>query len=123
MTEEKLEKIIRRLEESPEQPYMCLNQREALEASDQLQWKYRDFHLVMMRGICYLTVTDAALRVILDQLERERMEQYKILERYDRELAGIAGLLGGENGKGYWSEVCPAPAPSERRWTGGIQKE
>ena len=123
MREDKLEEIDRRLEEHPEQPYMCLNDREALEASDQLQWRYREIHLVMMRGIRYLTVTDDALRVILEQLERERLEQSKVLERYDRELEGVAGLLGRGEGKRYWSEACASPAPAERRWTGGIQKE
>lgn len=119
MTQKKMEEIIKRLEESPHMPYMCLNEMEALEAAGLLRRKYKDARLVVLRGIRYLAITDAALRVITEQLERERNEYARILERYDRDLAGVAGLAGDTGRRRYWSEACADPGPADRQeWTG-----
>lgn len=119
MTQKRMEEIIKSMEGSPDMPYMCLHEMEALEAAELLRRKYKGTRLVMLRGIRYLTITDAALRAITEQLERERREYAKILERYDRELAGVAGLAGGTGRRRYWSEACAAPEPADRQeWTG-----
>ena len=118
MTQKRMEEIIKSMEESPDMPYMCLNEMEALEAAELLRRKYKGARLVMMRGIRYLTITDAALEAIISQLRRERLEYAKILERYDRKLEGVAGLAGNPDRKWYWSEACAAPEPADRQeWT------
>ena len=118
MTQKRMEEIIKSLEESPDMPYMCLNEMEALEAAELLRRKYKGARLVMMRGIGYLTITDAALEAIISQLRRERLEYAKILERYDRELEGVAGLAGNPDRKWHWSEACAAPEPADwQDWT------
>jgi len=70
------------LEESPEMPLMMLIDHEALEVFEQISRYYPHAHLVMMSGIRYITITDAALEHILERLERERIQFAKTVERY-----------------------------------------
>lgn len=115
MRKEKLEEICRRLEDRPDMPVLILTDHEALEAFGQVRILYRNAHLVVMRGMRYITVTDAAVEVILEQLERERRQAAKVVEDYDRELAAVRELMTGAK-KIYWSErsTAGAPALSER---------
>lgn len=57
-----------RLEQTPSQPLMMLVDHEAQEIFPYVLQKYGNAHLVMMKGIRYITITDDAVRVILDRL-------------------------------------------------------
>ena len=56
----------------------------------------------MMKGIRYITITDDAIRVILDRLQRERADFKRTVEYYDREIQGVECLLTGKK-RYYWS--------------------
>lgn len=90
----KTEEIMQRLEESPEQPYLLINDAEANEAIDRIRLSHKDARLILMRGMRYITITDKAINVILERLERERREYLQTIERYDKEIADIKALLG-----------------------------
>lgn len=90
----KTEEIMKHLEESPEQPYLLINDAEAAEAIAQVSLKYKSARLIIMRGMRYITITDAAVNVILDRLERERQGYAKTLEIYDKEIADILQIIG-----------------------------
>ena len=57
---------------------------EAQEVFPYVLRKYQNAHLVMMKGIRYITITDDAIRVILDRLQRERADFKRTVEYYDR---------------------------------------
>lgn len=111
MKEERLQMILKRLEESPEMPLMMLIDHEAVEAIGQVRRTYPGARLVMLHGIRYIAITDAALECILDRLERERIQYVKTLEHYDRDIAGVKALMGTGT-KVYWSQNCIVPEPA-----------
>ena len=111
MKKERLQEILKRLEESPELPLMMLIDHEALEAFEQVLRHYPRAHLVMMQGVRYITITDAALEYILERLEREKAQFVTTVERYNRDIAGVSSLIESRN-KYYWSESCVVPPPA-----------
>lgn len=94
MKEERLQEIIKRLEESPDMPYLLRNDAEGMEAIGRIRARHSGAMLVMMRGMRYLTVSDEALNVIIETLERERLLYVKELQKYDRELEDIRQAVG-----------------------------
>jgi hypothetical protein len=66
----------------------------------------------MLRGARYITITDRALNVVVERLERERLEFANVLKRYDSEIAGVRELMGSDK-KCYWSQACAAPIPGK----------
>ncbi len=113
MKEEKLQEILNRLEESPDMPLMMLIDNEALDAIEHVVRVHPGAHLVMLRGIRYITITDAALEVIMDRLERERLQFVNVVANYDEEIKGIRELMGSGK-KYYWSPACTVPEPALR---------
>lgn len=111
MKEERVQDILKRLEQNPELPLMMLIDHEAVEAIGQVRRTYPNAHLVMLHGIRYIAITDAALECILDRLERERTQFVRTLEHYDRDIAGVKALMGTGT-KVYWSQNCIVPAPA-----------
>ena len=53
-----------RLEQTPTEPLMMLVDHEAQEVFPYVLRKYQDAHLVMMKGIRYITITDDAIRAV-----------------------------------------------------------
>lgn len=90
------EEILRRIEEAPEQPYLLINDAEAVEAMARISPRHKNARLILMRGMRYITITDAATEVILERLERERQGYIQTIEVYDKEIADIRALLGTE---------------------------
>ena len=111
MKKERLQEILKRLEETPDMPLMMLIDHEALEVFEQVLRHYPHAHLVMMNGIRYITITDEALRYILDRLEMEKAQFVRTVERYNSDIRGVKALLGSTN-KYYWSDSCIAPPPA-----------
>ena len=91
-----------RLEQTPLQPLMMLVDHEAQEVFPYVLRKYQNAHLVMMKGIRYITITDDAIRVILDRLQRERADFKRMVDNYDKEIRGVEYLLTGKK-RYYWS--------------------
>ena len=90
------------MEQTPTEPLMMLVDHEAQEVFPYVLRKYQNAHLVMMKGIRYITITDDAIRVILDRLQRERADFKRTVEYYDREIQGVEYLLTGKK-RYYWS--------------------
>ncbi len=90
------------MEQTPTEPLMMLVDHEAQVVFPYVLRKYQDAHLVMMKGIRYITITDDAIRVILDRLQRERADFKRTVEYYDREIQGVEYLLTGKK-RYYWS--------------------
>ena len=111
MKQERLQEILKRLEKSPDMPLMMLVDHEALEAFGQVLKHYPQAHLVMMSGIRYITITDEALRYILQRLEREREQFASTVEKYDRDIRGVRALIGSAK-KYHWSDSCAAVPPA-----------
>lgn len=101
MEENRIKKILDRLEESPEMPLLMVNDYQALEAIGQVALRFPEAKLLMMRGMRYITVSDEAVGYILEQLERERKQYVSALASYDREIAEIRELK--KSGKRYYS--------------------
>lgn len=102
------------LEMAPDMPLMMLVDHEAQEVFPYVSQKYRDAHLVMMKGIRYITITDDAVRVILDRLQRERANFKKVVDTYDKEIQGVECMLT-DNKRCYWS---PDSILAEPAWAG-----
>jgi hypothetical protein len=102
------------LEQAPELPLLCINYTEALDAFAQIRRVHKDAHLVVMRGMRYITITDEALQVIIDRLETERKDFASVVKRYDRELEEVKKLIGSKK-RGYWSTACAAPPIPEEK--------
>lgn len=100
MKEEKLQEIMEQLERSPDMPLLIINDSLALDAIGPVSIRYPGAHLLMMRGMRYITVTDKAVQQILEQLEKERLQSAKVLANYDREISDIRGLIG--SGQRYY---------------------
>ncbi len=113
MKQERLQEILDRLKESPDEPLMMPIDHEALDAIEYVARVHPGAHLVMMRGIRYITITDAALKDILERLERERVQYVKVVANYDEEIKGIRELMGSDK-KYYWSPACTIPEPALR---------
>lgn len=111
MKEEKLQEIYERFERAPESPVMVVSDHEALEAFAEVRARYAKARLVVMRGIRYLTVTDAAVGHILEQLDRERRQMQKVVEIYEKEIAEIREVLDSEK-RIYWSQNSTTPPPA-----------
>ena len=108
--------IVECLERDPDMPCLVAREDRALEAYARLRLLHPGTKLVVKRGMRYLTASDAALRHLIEQLERERGQFAEVVETYDREIAGIRGLLGREAGS-YWApdSLCRPPATAEER--------
>lgn len=102
MKDERVQEIMERLEQTPTEPLMMLVDHEAQEVFPYVLQRYRDAHLIMMKGIRYITITDDAIQVILDRLQRERADFKRTVEYYDREIQGVEYLLTGKK-RYYWS--------------------
>lgn len=113
MVKEKIQEIMDRLEKDPDEPLLILTDHGAMEAFEQVRRKYQGAKLLVMKGMRYITITDAAVEVILEQLERERLQFVKTVENYDRELQDIREMIGSER-KFYWAPNSTAPAPAFR---------
>ncbi|MCM1026500.1 MAG: hypothetical protein NC432_08675 [Roseburia sp.] len=113
-----LREIVECLERDPDMPYLIPREDRALEAYARMKLLYPGTKLAVKRGMRYLTVSDAALRHLFEQLERERGQFAEVVAAYDREIAGIRGLMGREQGTGiYWApdSLCRPPATGEER--------
>ena len=102
MKTERVQEIMERLEQAPSQPLMMLVDHEAQEVFPYVLQRHRNAHLVMMKGIRYITITDDAVRVILERLQRERAGFKRTVEYYDKEIQGVEYLLAGKK-RYYWS--------------------
>ena len=92
------------LEQTPTQPLRILIPNEADEVMYYVLRKYRSAHRVeLYNGIHYITVTDEAVSVILDRLQRERAGFQRTLEKYDEDNRGVEGLLENPQKRNYWS--------------------
>ena len=101
------------MEQTPTEPLMMLVDHEAQEVFPYVLRKYQNAHLVMMKGIRYITITDDAIRVILDRLQRERADFKRTVEYYDREIQGVEYLLTGK--KRYYKIIVTL-------WTKKVKK-
>lgn len=104
------------MEQTPTEPLMMLVDHEAQEVFPYVLRKYQNAHLVMMKGIRYITITDDAIRVILDRLRRERADFQRTLEKYDEDIRGVEYLIENPQKRHYWSRssyIVP-PAYSEQ---------
>ena len=94
------------LEQTPTQPLRILIPHEADEVMYYVLQKYRSAHRVELHnGIHYITVTDEAVCVILDRLQRERAGFQRTLERYDEDIRGVEYLIENPRKRHYWSSI------------------
>lgn len=118
MREEKIQEIVENLEKNPDMPWLILREDQALETYRRVKQHCPGAKLVVKKLMHYIAVNDRALAYLLDLLERERLQMRKVLETYDREIAGIRSLMGREGEAGtYWSpdSVCRPPAAAEEK--------
>ncbi|MCM1190644.1 MAG: hypothetical protein NC541_15295 [bacterium] len=94
MKEGKLQEIAERLAESPEQPLFIPREDDAAEAYERLYPTHPALRLVTVHGISYLADSDAALRVLLELLDRELRQYRDAVKNRERQIAGIQKLLG-----------------------------
>lgn len=115
MKEERIQHLMTQLEMAPDMPLMMLVDHEAQEFFPYVLRKYSDAHLIMMKGIRYITITENAIRVILDRLQRERADFKRTVDNYDKEIQGVEYLLTGKK-RYYWSpdSVLVEPAYAEQ---------
>lgn len=114
MVVEKVQEIMDRLEQSPDVPVLVLTDHGAMEAFEQVKRRHRGAKLLVMKGMRYIAITDAAVGVIVEQLERERMQFAKIVETYDRELRDIREMTGTDR-EYYWGPNSTAPEPAFKK--------
>lgn len=113
MVRDKAQEIMDRLEKAPDEPLLILTDHGVMEAFEQVRKVHQGAKLLVMKGMRYITITDAAVEVILEQLERERLQFVKTVENYDRELQDIREMIGSDR-KFYWATNSTAPAPALR---------
>nr|DAU50140.1 MAG TPA: hypothetical protein [Caudoviricetes sp.] len=117
MREERAQEILQMLEQTPTQPLRILIPHEADEVMSYVLRKYRSAHRIELHnGIHYITVTDEAVSVILDRLQRERADFQRTLAKYDEDIRGVEYLLENPQKRHYWSQssyIVP-PAYSEQ---------
>ena len=95
--QERLYEIVGRLEESPDMPYLMVNDSEALEAHEQIRKIYPEARLLIMKGKRYIAISDKAVRYIIKQLSDEKRQYEKVVSIYDKEINDILEMI--ENGK------------------------
>lgn len=78
-------------------PYLMSNDSEALEAHEQIRKIYPGARLLMMRGKRYITISDKAIRVVIQNLINEKRQYEKVVSIYDKEINDILEMI--ENGK------------------------
>lgn len=117
MAEERVQEIIEALEKNPDMPYLILREDQALDTYVRIRLQHPGAKLAVKKGMHYITISDRALESLLDQLEKERLQMQKVLETYDREIAGIRSLMERKETGIYWSEdsYCRPPATAEER--------
>ena len=89
MKEERLQEIIGQLEAEPEKPVLLTRENEADEAYGLLWGTHPGIRLATIHGVSYLAVTDAALQVLVERLERERQQFRVTVQHYDRQIAPV----------------------------------
>ena len=109
MREERLQHIIKQLEEEPDMPLFLPIDHEAIEAICPVRAVFPKAKLVMMLGIRCIAITDKALEFILDRLIRERSQFVRKVEIYDQEIAGVRSLIGNDNKCFYSPESLISP--------------
>ena len=113
MTQERLDEILDRLEQSPEAPLLILTDHEALEAFEGVRRTHKKAKLLVMKGMRYIAITEAAVKRILEQLKRERLQYVRTVEIYDKEIQGVMELLETDR-KRYFSPDCVEPVFREK---------
>lgn len=113
MVKEKIQEIMDRLEQNPDEPLLILTDHGALEVFEQVRKVHQGAKLLVMKGMRYITITDAAVENILEKLERERLQYVKTVEIYDRELKDIREMIGSDR-KFYWAQNSTVPPPAFR---------
>ena len=88
MKEERLQEIIGQLEAEPEKPVLLTRENEADEAYGLLWGTHPGIRLATIHGVSYLAVTDAALQVLVERLERERQQFRVTVQHYDSSWDG-----------------------------------
>lgn len=111
MVRDKVQEIMDKLEETPDKPLLILTDHGAMEAFEQVRKVHHGAKLLVMKGMRYITITDAAVEDILEQLEKERLQFVKTVEIYDREIQDIREMIGSDR-KFYWAPNSTAPAPA-----------
>lgn len=70
----------------------------------------------MIKGVRCITITEKAVEVILEQLERERLQYAEVIKKYDCEIQDIREMIGSDR-KCYWAPNCITPETAiSRRW-------
>lgn len=113
MTQERLDEILDRLEQSPEAPLLILTDHEALEAFEGVRRTHKEAKLLVMKGMRYIAITEAAVKRILEQLKRERLQYARTVEIYDKEIQGVMELLETDR-KRYFGPDCVEPVFREK---------
>ena len=113
MTQERLDEILDRLEQSPEAPLLILTDHEALEAFEGVRRTHKEAKLLVMKGMRYIAITEAAVKRILEQLKRERLQYVRTVEIYDKEIQGVMELLETDR-KRYFGPDCVGPVFREK---------
>lgn len=113
MTQERLDEILDRLEQSPEAPLLILTDHEALEAFEGVRRTHKEAKLLVMKGMRYIAITEAAVKRILEQLKRERLQYARTVEIYDKEIQGVMELLETDR-KRYFGPDCVGPVFREK---------
>lgn len=113
MTQERLDEILDRLEKSPEAPLLILTDHEALEAYEGVRRMHKEAKLLMMKGMRYIAITEAAVKRILEQLKRERLQYARTVEIYDKEIQGVMELMETDR-KRYFGPDCVGPVFREK---------
>ena len=113
MKEERLQEIIGQLEAEPEKPVLLARENEADEAYGLLWGTHPGIRLATIHGVSYLAITDAALQVLVERLERERQQFRVTVQHYDRQIAWVKGLMGGGRRKYCNSRGTLAPETEE----------
>lgn len=116
MKEERLQEIIAKLEKEPEKPVFFTMEQEAVEAYGLLWGPYPAIRLAVVGGLGYLAISDAAIMVLVERLERERNIYQTTLQNYNRQITWVKSLLGTGRSKYCNSRGVPAPpTEAERR--------
>lgn len=113
MTQERLDEILDRLEQSPEAPLLILTDHEALEAFEGVRRTHKEAKLLVMKGMRYIAITEAAVKRILEQLKRERLQYARTVEIYDKEIQGVMELMETDR-KRYFGPDCVGPVFREK---------
>lgn len=118
MREERYREIEEALEKNPDMPYLILREDQALDIYARAKLRHPGAKLAVKKGMHYIAISDQAITCLLEQMELERLQMQKVLDNYDRDIAGIRDMMEREEEPVvYWSQdsLCRPPAAPEEK--------